>query len=111
MARINLPVKQPFYDAAQAFVERCLRQDRSLFTPDTAIWTRSNLDELHHRFNSNPDESSDSFEQKLQRQITGADPAIYQLISEVIYVHLLIVTGTTFVYRKCARITRLIAPL
>ncbi|MBX0330172.1 AAA family ATPase [Oscillochloris sp. ZM17-4] len=93
MARVLLPTSQPFYDAAKSFVERCLRQDRSLFTPGVAIWTKDNLDELHRRFNSSPDESGDSFEHKFQRQLAGATPEIYQLAGELIYVHLLIATG------------------
>ncbi|GAB4426912.1 MAG: hypothetical protein OHK0015_08330 [Chloroflexi bacterium OHK40] len=93
MSRVNLPASQPFYDSARAFVELCLREERSLFTPGVNIWTRSNLDELHRRFNSNPDESGGSFEQKFQRQLAGADPTIVQLAAELIYVHLLIATG------------------
>ena len=94
MSRVLLPASQPFYDAAQAFVELALRQDRSLFTPGVAIWTRANLDELHRRFNSDPQERGGSFVQKFQRQLAGADPAIIQLAGEVIYVHLLIAIGT-----------------
>ncbi|NTU82743.1 MAG: AAA domain-containing protein [Chloroflexales bacterium] len=93
MPRVNLPASQPFYDAARAFVELCLREDRSLFTPGVAIWTRANLDELHRRFNDNPDESGGSFEQKFQKQLAGADHAIFQLAAELIYVHLLIARG------------------
>lgn len=93
MARIHLPARQPFYDAARAFVELCLREDRSLFTPDTAIWTRANLDELQRRFNDATDDGVGSFEQKFQKQLAGAAPEIYQLAAELIYVHLLIATG------------------
>ncbi|PDW04563.1 AAA family ATPase [Candidatus Viridilinea mediisalina] len=93
MSRIHLPTAQPFYDSAHAFVDLCLREDGSLFTPGAAIWTQANLDDLHQRFNSNPDESRGSFEHKFQRQLVDADPAIYQLAGELIYVHLLIAIG------------------
>ena len=93
MTRVLLPTSQPFYDASQAFVELALRSDDSLFTPGVAIWTRTNLDELHRRFNDDPDASGGSFQQKFQRQLAGADPAIVQLAAEVIYVHLLIARG------------------
>lgn len=94
MTRVSLPASQPFYDAAAVFVEQALRQDGSLFTPGAAIWTRANLDELYRRFNLNPQESGGSFEHKFQRQLAGADPAIYQLAGELIYVHLLIARET-----------------
>jgi len=93
MSRVLLPASQPFYDAAQAFVELALRSDDSLFTPGVNIWTRANLDELYRRFNVGRDEGEGSFEQKFQKQLAGADPAIYQLAAELIYVHLLIARG------------------
>lgn len=94
MARINLPAAQPIYAAAAAFVDQALRRDDSLFTPGAAIWSKANLDELHRRFNLNPDESHASFLDKFERQLQGAAPAIYQLAGELIYVYLLVVVGT-----------------
>ena len=92
MARIHLPVSQPFYDAAQAFVSDALRSDGSLFTPGATIWSAAQIAELHRRFNESPDTSSDSFLSKFWRQLQGAEPAIYQLAAELIYIHLLIAT-------------------
>ena len=78
------------YEAAARFVERALRADDSLFTPGVAIWSKGPLDDLHVRFVEHPDESSDSFLTKFQRQLSGAPDATIQLAAEALYVHFLI---------------------
>ena len=79
------------YEAADKWVQHALRTDDSLFTPGTPIWSRRWLSELHDRFMNHPDESSDSFLQKLQRQLVGSPPQIYQLMGEALYFYFLIV--------------------
>lgn len=90
MARYGLPDTQAVYDAAAAFVDRCLRGDDSLFTPGRAIWSPPVLNDLHQRFVMHPDESSDRFEVKLQRQLAGAPAETVQLMAECLYVYFLI---------------------
>jgi 5-methylcytosine-specific restriction enzyme B len=53
---------QPFYGAAQRFVDAALRADDSLFTPGTTIWSIANIEDLYRRFIEQPDLGSDSFE-------------------------------------------------
>ena len=79
------------YEAAALWVNRALRTDDSLFTPGRAIWTREWLGELRERFLNQPDEGGDSFLQKLQRQLDGSPPAVYQLMGEALYCYFLIV--------------------
>ena len=85
------PGAEKVYAAAESWVERALRSDDSLFTPGRRIWTSEWLDELHRRFLDRPDESGDSFLDKLERQLTGSPPEAYQLMAEVLYVHFLVV--------------------
>ena len=85
------PGAEKVYAAAESWVERALRSDDSLFTPGRRIWTSEWLDELHQRFLDRPDESGDSFLDKLERQLTGSPPEAYQLMAEVLYVHFLVV--------------------
>ena len=82
--------RERIYEAANRFVQTALRSDDSLFTPGTAVWTRYELDELHKRFVESPDTSSDAFEVKLQRQLSGAAGTTVQLMAEVLYVHFLV---------------------
>ena len=79
------------YAAAEAWVSRALRSDDSLFTPGTPIWTSELLGELRRRFLDQPDEGSDSFVEKLERQLGSSPPEVYQLMGEVLYFHFLIV--------------------
>ena len=79
------------YEAAAEWVDRALRTDDSLFTPDKPIWTSEWLRELRERFLDRPDESSDSFLEKLQRQLEGSRPEVYQLMGEALYFYFLIV--------------------
>ena len=79
------------YEAADRWVHQALRTDDSLFTPGHPIWSKRWLGELHDRFMNRPDESSDSFLQKLERQLSGSPPEIYQLMGEVLYFYFLIV--------------------
>ena len=60
------------YAAAEAWVDRGLRADDSLFTPGRPIWTTEWLDELHRRFLDRPDDSGDAFLVKLERQMEGS---------------------------------------
>ena len=80
------------YAAAEKWVEGALRADDSLFTPGKAIWSSRWLGELHERFLNHPDESSDSFLEKLQQQLADSPPEVYQLMGEVLYFYFLIVT-------------------
>jgi 5-methylcytosine-specific restriction protein B len=86
--------RELLYDIAQRFVDSALRRDDSLFTPGRPIWSLDNLDDLYRRFVAHPDESPDTFLQKLQRQLAGAPQETVQLAAEVLYVHLLVPVNT-----------------
>ena len=83
------------YAAADEWVKRALRSDDSLFTPGVSIWSSQWLGELHRRFLDRPDESSRSFLVKLQEQLADSPHEVYQLMSEVLYVHFLVIWRTT----------------
>jgi len=93
MARVNLPAAQPFYNAAQRFVDVALRGDDSLFAPGQPIWSLATLNKLHHDFVEQPDTSSRSFEIKFKDQLASSDPDTILLAGELLYVHLLPANG------------------
>ena len=80
------------YAAAEAWVERALRSDDSLFTPGRAIWSSGWLGQLRDRFLEHPDVSGDDFYAKLERQLADSPPEVYQLMAEVLFVHFLIMS-------------------
>lgn len=79
------------YAAARMWVERALREDGSLFTPGKEIWASQWLEEIRDRFLNKPDESGGSFYEKMKMQLAGSPPEVFQLMSEALYIHFLIV--------------------
>ena len=82
------------YQAAERFKANALLTDDSLFTPGVPIWTPDLLGELHTRFLDRPDVSEGTTWEKLKLQLDGSTPEVYQLMSEVLYVHYLILSMT-----------------
>ena len=80
------------YAAVDAWVERALRTDDSLFTPGKPIWSRQWLGELHERFLNHPDEGSASSFEKFQGQLRDSPLEVYQLLGEALYFYFLIVS-------------------
>ena len=79
------------YEAAQKWVDCALRDDGSLFTPGTPMWTSKWLGVLRERFLDQPDVGQGDFYDKLSAQLEGSPAEVYQLMGEVLYVHFLIV--------------------
>ncbi|MCQ3803053.1 MAG: AAA family ATPase [bacterium] len=79
------------YEAAEQWVNRALKTDDSLFTPNNPIWSSRWLGELRDRYLNQPDDSEDNFYTKMERQLAGSPAEVYQLMAEVLYVHFLIV--------------------
>jgi DNA polymerase III delta prime subunit len=80
----------PVYEAMQIVIDNGLRRDGSVFTPDEAVWTADNFAALRRHFSEQPDLGTDTYVQKLRRQLAGVtDPAI-QLMAELHFVHLLV---------------------
>ncbi|MCG3135466.1 MAG: hypothetical protein HMLKMBBP_03122 [Planctomycetes bacterium] len=90
MARQDGPGASLVYDAAHKWGELCLRDQKSLFTPESAIWSSDVAADLHARFVEHPDESNRDFLTKLKEQLAGAPAATVQLAGEILYVHLVI---------------------
>ena len=80
------------YDAAQRWVDCALREDDSLFTPGKTIWSLRWLQEARERALDRPGVAGDSFSDKLQTQLDGSPPEVYQLMAEALYFYFLIVS-------------------
>lgn len=90
MARLAGQGADSIYEVAQIFSEQALRVDGSMLSPDKAVWTAANLDELHQRFTVEWDGSDASFDVKLEKQLEGGEDAVIQLMAELLLVHLLV---------------------
>lgn len=87
------------YAAAQIWVDEALRTDGSLFTQD-AIWTVELLEDIQAKFLNRPYQGREDTFQKLQQQLEGSRPEVYQLAAETLYFQYLIhhesgIKGTT----------------
>ena len=80
------------YAAAEKWVDSALRSDDSLFTPGTPIWTGKWLGELRARFLDRPHVGEGGFFERLEEQLKGSRPEVYQLMGEVLYATYLIVS-------------------
>jgi len=73
------------YDAAERFVDECLRSDGSLFTPARPVWGQAKIDDFYTRFVVNEDVGEGNFLEKLEKQLAGAHDATIQLAAEAFY--------------------------
>ncbi|MDE0187871.1 MAG: AAA family ATPase [bacterium] len=65
--------------------------DDSLFTPGDHIWNKETLETLRRHFINMPAVPGARFDQNLKRQLKGSPPEVYQLMAEVLYLHLLFI--------------------
>lgn len=79
-------------DAAEQWKQRCLLDGGSVFT-DERLWTREYFGQLHIHFVERPDTGTDSFEEKLRRQLEPAPPEAKRLWAEMTWLYFLIVSG------------------
>lgn len=86
--------------------ERCLINGRSLLT-DEPIWTRDNFIELKAAYNDQPDESSRTFDQKLERQLRDVTSGARQLFAELYLVDMLVL-GNVLAETKIKKIDTLL---
>lgn len=80
MARLKIAAT--ILDAAEKWKQRCLLEGGSLFS-DERLWTREYFGELQTYFVDRPDEGSDSFEEKLRRQLDPSSPQAKRLWAEM----------------------------
>jgi 5-methylcytosine-specific restriction enzyme B len=77
------------YAAGEQFVEECLRDDGSLFTPGQPIWTPGTLDDFHERYVVHEKTEGGSFMERLQEQLEGAPDETIQLTAETLFMNYL----------------------
>ena len=86
------------YAAADEWVERALRSDDSLFTPGVPIWSSERLEELSRVLGQPYDESASvglggKYLATLRLRLANSTSEVHQLMSEILYVHLLIASN------------------
>jgi 5-methylcytosine-specific restriction protein B len=89
MARYSEHGTIGIYELAAAWRDTCLMENGSLLWPGEQVWTSPNLARFKACFIDKPDESSDSFEIKCQKQLDGETEAVTKLACEILLVYFL----------------------
>lgn len=86
----RMPGRESVYQAYQSFVQNCLLNDQSLLWPDQHVWTAENIAEIKKRMMDAPIFGGTlGFEEKLQKQLAGGDPPLWQVIADTLFVYFL----------------------
>lgn len=89
MARLAKAEEAGIYAAAEQWVDRALRSDDSLLTPDASIWSVETINDFLQRVDRSRD-SSGTFLGTYKRVLASAAPDTTQLAAEILYIHFLI---------------------
>ena len=85
--------QEPVLNAANAWKEKCLIGDGSLFSNEQ-LWTKENIEALKENFTDNPLDDKRKFEDKLIEQLKNTTTQVQQLAAEMLWVLYLFVHKT-----------------
>lgn len=74
--------KDAIYGTVEKWKNLCLLDEKSLIWGGESIWTKSNINRFRSIFIESPDESGDSFDDKLKKQLDDESDAVYKLVIE-----------------------------
>lgn len=92
----NKPGDSRIYEVIHEWKLNSLLNDYGLIWKEERIWSSENLHRLRNVFIDQPDESSDNFYKKLERQLAGEDEAVYKYMIELLFIYYLVPTRTTY---------------
>ena len=85
-----LPDKKVLYKTFSDFLRLCIVGNKSLLWPDKEAWTLQNVQAIKLKMVDAPLFGNDlSFEEKLQKQLVGAEPNLLAIICDIYYVYFL----------------------
>lgn len=76
---------EPIVQAVASWKKAAFGPQKSLFLPDTPVWTLENISELVEFIIENPDDSGDSFWVKLEKQLAPASMPAKVLFAEILW--------------------------
>ena len=85
-----LPDKKVLYKTFSDFLRLCIVGNKSLLWPDKEAWTLQNVQAIKLKMVDAPLFGNDlSFEEKLQKQLAGAEPNLWAIICDIYFVYFL----------------------
>ncbi|WP_066400335.1 McrB family protein [Neobacillus mesonae] len=88
------------YNIIKKWKTDCLLKGGSLLWPKDQVWSKENLLAFKACFIDDRDESNNSFEEKLERQLSGQHKRVYQLATELVLIYLLYPSNITLHKKK-----------
>jgi 5-methylcytosine-specific restriction protein B len=89
MARYSEQETSGIYELATQWKDECLLGEGSLLWPEEKVWTLPTLERFKACFIDKPDTSSDTFEQKFQKQLAPEPDTVTKLACELLLVYFL----------------------
>lgn len=88
MSRYNphFPDAGRVFNAADLFKQRCLLEQKSLFTEDTPLWTTEHFQALIDNYVKQPDVGDGGFYDKLASQLATCQPLDVALMAEIFWI-------------------------
>lgn len=91
------PNDEILYKVFRDFLSQCLIQNRSLLWKEKKVWTLENLYKVKERMIDSPVLGRElSFEEKLEKQMSGSSPNEWAIICDTYYIYFLPSTHITF---------------
>ncbi|RPF55261.1 AAA family ATPase [Aquisalibacillus elongatus] len=88
--------RKPIYDAAEKWKNECLLNSKSLIWDGEAIWTSENMQRFRRIFIERPDESGNSFDEKLKKQLNGETEEVYKFVIELLFIYYLFPSSISY---------------
>src|SRR5690625_1884200 len=84
------------YEMANLWKENSLLDDRGVLWTDESIWSNENLYKFRRAFIENPDETKNTFFEKLNFQLEHEDESVIKYTLELLYLYYLIPVRITY---------------
>lgn len=88
--------RMEIYETVDRWKKDCLLDDKSLLWPGESIWTRENISRFRTVFIDRPDETGDSFNDKLKKQLANESDGVYKFVIELLFVYYVYPTSISY---------------
>lgn len=107
--KLNEQEKQAIYGTVQKWKNECLLDNKSLLWPGEEIWTKENISRFRFIFIDKPDESGDSFDDKLRSQLDNEREGVYKFAIELLFIYYMYPVRRSISYETKVRKLEMIA--
>lgn len=85
--KLDYHEKEAIYGTAEKWKNNCLLDDKSLIWESESIWTNNNISRFRSIFIDSPDESGESFDNKLKKQLNNESEDVHKFVIELLFIY------------------------